>query len=75
MKDVMRYIVTVIGVLIPILFIGWILAIPVLNNIHIAQLVFAVIEYLLFFFAVGCTFLMFPEEQFQKLISGKRYKQ
>ena len=74
MKDIMRYTVTVMGVLIPILFIGWILAIPVLNNIHIAQLVFAIIEYLLFFFTIGCIFLIFFEEQFQKLISRNKSK-
>lgn len=74
MKDIMRYTVTVMGVLIPILFIGWILAIPVLNNIHIAQLVFAIIKCLLFFFTIGCAFLMLFEEQFQKLTSRRKSK-
>jgi hypothetical protein len=73
MKDIIRYTVAVMGVSIPILFIGWMLAIPVLNNIHIAQFVFSIIECLLPF-TIGCIFLMFFEDQFQKLISRNKSK-
>jgi hypothetical protein len=58
MKDIVKYIITVAGVLIPILFIGWILAIPVLNDSFISDKIFTLIEFLLSLFTIGSTFLI-----------------